>query len=79
MCLVDAMHYVSGEAPREPFRANAQIRSRAKPAIATVTPLSADRVRVDFDFPQRDVTPGQFLVLYDSDEVLGGGATLPRR
>ncbi len=78
MCLADGMHYVGGELPREAFRATAKIRSQAEPTTVTATPLSAERVRIDFDVPQRDVTPGQFLVLYRGEVVLGGGAILPR-
>lgn len=73
-CRVEEMRYVSGEAPSQPFRAAAQIRYRAPAAPVVVTPLGRDRVRVSFESPQRDVTPGQFLVLYDGDVVLGGGA-----
>jgi tRNA-specific 2-thiouridylase len=72
-CVVEGMHYVSGEAPMSPFRASAQIRYRAQPADITVTPLSQEKVRVRFDASQRDITPGQFLVLYDDKVVLGGG------
>jgi len=72
-CLVEEVHYVSGEEPRHPFRAEAQIRYRARPVPATVEPLSGASVRVRFDTPRRAVTPGQFLVLYQADVVLGGG------
>jgi tRNA-specific 2-thiouridylase len=34
---------------------------------------TGDSLEVSFDKPQRSVTPGQALVLYDGDEVLGGG------
>ncbi|MCD6286237.1 MAG: tRNA 2-thiouridine(34) synthase MnmA [Anaerolineae bacterium] len=78
-CLVDETHMISGEAPQELFRAEAQIRSQAAPSTVTVTPLSEQRVRVDFDVPQRDVAPGQYLVLYDGEETLGGGVILPQR
>jgi tRNA-specific 2-thiouridylase len=43
------------------------------PAAATVTPLSADRVEVVFDEPQRAVTPGQGVVFYSGELVAGGG------
>jgi len=72
-CLVEKMHYVSGERPTAPFHATAQIRYRARPAAVTVTPLPYNRAHVHFASPQRDITPGQFLVLYDGDVVLGGG------
>ena len=69
----DDAHWVAGEAPREPFKANVKIRYRAPEVPATVTPLPNDHVRVDFDTPQRAVTPGQAAVIYVGDEVVGGG------
>ena len=59
--------------PAGPFRAKAKIRYRAPEADATVTPLGGGGARVSFDAPQRAVTPGQAVVLYDGDTVLGGG------
>lgn len=72
-CTVARMHYISGEAPEGPFRATAQIRYRHKEAPVTATPLPDGRLQVRFDRPQRDITPGQYLVLYDGNVVLGGG------
>ena len=72
-CLVEEMHYVSGETPTATFRAAAQIRYRARPVTVTVTPLPHKKAHVRFIAPQRDITPGQFLVLYDGEVVLGGG------
>jgi len=72
-CLVEGMHYISGEVPTAAFRAEAQIRYRARAAAVTVTPLPHARAWVRFASPQRDITPGQFLVLYDGEVVLGGG------
>jgi len=51
----------------------AKVRSRAEGAPAWIVSVSADSVRVRFEQPQRAVTPGQALVLYDGDVVLGGG------
>ncbi len=59
-----------------PIRAAAKIRYRTRAAPATVTPLDDRHARVVFDEPQRAITPGQAAVLYDGDEVLGGGAIL---
>lgn len=56
-----------------PLRAGAKIRSAAKEAPATVTPLENGRAQVLFDTPQRAPAPGQSCVLYDGDWVLGGG------
>jgi tRNA-specific 2-thiouridylase len=72
-CRVEAMHYVSGKTPTAAFRATAKIRYRARAAAVTVTPLPHGAAHVRFVSPQRDITPGQFLVLYDGDIVLGGG------
>lgn len=72
-CAVAGMHYVGGETPASPFRTTAQIRYRAQPTNVTVTPLPHGKVRVRFDLPQRGITPGQSLVLYDGEIVLGGG------
>lgn len=54
------------------FRCKARIRYRHEEQPATVT-LSGDTVTVVFDEPQRAITPGQSVVLYDGDYVLGGG------
>jgi tRNA-specific 2-thiouridylase len=72
-CQVEEMHFTSGKAPTSPFRAHAQIRYRARLAAVTVHPESGARTRVVFDSPRRDIAPGQSLVLYHDDVVLGGG------
>jgi tRNA-specific 2-thiouridylase len=62
-----------GGAPREPFRAAVRIRHRAAPIDAAVTPLGERRWQVTTDVPVWAAAPGQAAVLYDGDEVLGGG------
>ena len=47
--------------------------SLSQEAEAAVTPLPDGRMEVVFDRPQRAVTAGQAVVLYDGDQVLGGG------
>ena len=54
-------------------RVAAQIRHRHPEAPARVWPLDDARARLEFDGPQAAVAPGQAVVLYDGDEVLGGG------
>lgn len=56
-----------------PIRAQVKVRYQARPAPALLTPLETGRIRVDFDEAQRSVTPGQAVVFYDGDLVLGGG------
>ena len=70
---VGNMHWTAGHPPAAPFSALAQQRYKATAAPARVEPLGADEARVTFDTPQRAPTPGQGLVLYDGDRVLGGG------
>ena len=53
-------------------RLQAKIRYRHTPAIATVTRTDEDKLLVVFDEPQRAITSGQSLVLYDGDVVIGG-------
>jgi tRNA-specific 2-thiouridylase len=64
--------YVLGRPPHEPVRVQAKIRYKARLADATWTPLEFDRARVEFDAPLRDITPGQAVVAYQDDVVLGG-------
>ena len=68
-----AVNWIAGKAPGEPFRTQVKTRYMAKEAWALVTPLEGNRVYVLFDGPQRDITPGQAAVFYDDDIVLGGG------
>ena len=51
----------------------AQIRHRHRPAPATVRAIGDDRAELVFDEPQIAVTPGQAIVFYDDDVVVGGG------
>ena len=71
--VADGMRYVSGVAPAGQVQVQAQIRYRARPAAATLFPLEGERALVRFDSPVRAVAPGQAVVLYHGDEVIGGG------
>lgn len=70
-------NWISGVAPTSEIRCRAKIRYRHREQPATAYPLEDGSVRVVFDEPQRAVTPGQAVVLYDGDIVLGGGEILP--
>ena len=56
-----------------PITGTAQIRYQNQPGRCTVHLLEDDRIRVNFDEPQFGVAPGQAVVVYDDDRVLGGG------
>lgn len=59
--------------PTGPLRCEAKIRYRSAASPATVTVLDAGRLRVTFDEPRSGVAPGQAVVCYSGDRVLGGG------
>lgn len=67
------VNWISGETPAAPFRCAAKTRYSQTEAPCTVYPLPEGGMRVVFDQPQRAITAGQAVVLYDGEEVLGGG------
>jgi tRNA-specific 2-thiouridylase len=67
------VNFIAGPPPREPLRVEAKIRHRHVPAAATVRALDDGSAEVIFDEPQRAVTPGQSVVWYQGECVVGGG------
>lgn len=74
--LAGDFHWIAGEPPAGPIRYRVKLRYRQREQDAEAIPLDGGAVRLRFDEPQRAVTPGQAAVLYDGDEVLGGGTLL---
>ena len=71
--VADRVSWVAGGPPSvEPFRGLARIRYRGEDLPAIVTPLG-ETMRVTFDEAQRAVAPGQSVVVYRGEELLGGG------
>ena len=70
------LNWMAFETPPDSFRASAKIRYRHTEQPCTVTALPGGRVAVEFDEPQRAATPGQAVVFYDGDTVLGGGVIM---
>jgi tRNA-specific 2-thiouridylase len=66
------LSWISGNVPQAPIAVQARIRYRAKEAEATLA-FRDGSVDVHFAQPQKAVTPGQAVVFYNGDEVLGGG------
>ncbi|MEW6413487.1 MAG: tRNA 2-thiouridine(34) synthase MnmA [Candidatus Zixiibacteriota bacterium] len=67
------VNWVSIAPPAEELRVEVKIRYQHKAAPATLIPLSDRQVKVVFDRKQRAITPGQSVVFYDGDVLLGGG------
>ncbi len=69
----DRVNWIAIPQLTEPLRVFAKIRHRHEPAAATIFRESEQRVRIEFDQPQRAITPGQAAVFFDEDIVVGGG------
>ena len=71
--IADGVNWHTADAPAGEVRGQAKIRYRQEATPAVITPCEPGVVRVDFEYPQRAVTPGQSVVFYDGETVLGGG------
>ena len=67
------LNFLSADRPKAPVRIQAKIRQNHPAADAEMIPLSDGRAKVVFRSPQLSVTPGQSVVFYQEDIVLGGG------
>lgn len=72
-CEVAEVNWIPFVVPEKPVHAMVRIRNRHEPAWAEITPLGATIARVEFQEPQRAITPGQAAVFYEGKHVLGGG------
>lgn len=71
--VADDVNLISIDHIDAPIRVTAKVRYRHAEAPATVNPLPDGKIEVIFDEPQRAITKGQAVVLYDGDIVVGGG------
>lgn len=71
--VADRLNWIAIKSISKPVRVMARIRYNHKKAKATVTKIGEGSVRVDFNEPQAAPTPGQAVVFYDKDVVIGGG------
>ncbi len=67
------LNFISINELNDDMRVKAKIRYSAREASATISPLPDKKAKVVFDEPQRAITPGQSIVFYDGDTVIGGG------
>ena len=74
--LADDLNLIAVEKIKEPLRVNARVRYNQKEQPATVYAVDENTIRVVFDEPQRAISKGQAVVLYQGDYVLGGATIL---
>ena len=71
--VASSVNLIACDSIETPIRVLAKTRYHQIPAPATVIQIGEGKIRVDFDEPVRAISPGQSVVLYDGDIVVGGG------
>ena len=71
--IASGLNWIAIEELKEPIKVTTKIRYLHKESEAKLTPLDNRRVNVRFKKPQRAITPGQAVVFFDNDVVIGGG------
>ena len=74
--VVNNLNWIARPRPEYPVTVKARVRYRHPEAEASVTPMNEAQVLVKFASPQMAITPGQTIVFYDGDTVIGGGTIL---
>ena len=69
----EQVNWIGIDRPERPIRASARIRYRDTEGACSVVSLSENRVEVVFDNPKQSIAPGQAVVFYQGEEVIGGG------
>jgi tRNA-specific 2-thiouridylase len=70
---VDALNWIALDELKAPLRVSAKIRNRHQAAPGLLQPTGRNEALMEFDEPQRAITPGQAAVFYQDDLVIGGG------
>jgi len=71
--LVKNLSFISGDKLSNSIKAEVKIRYNSKKSPAIIFPYDEDRILINFEKPQRAITPGQSAVFYQGDVVVGGG------
>ena len=74
--IAEKVNFIPFEKLDKPIFAQCKVRYGNKYYGGTISPLDDDKIRIDFETPARAVTPGQSVVFYDGDIVIGGGIIL---
>lgn len=72
----DNINFITCDKLNAPIKCEAKVRYSQSQQSATVWQTGENEIRVEFDEPQRAITPGQAVVLYDGDTVIGGGTII---
>ena len=72
-CSITDLHWISRAPGNFPYTCSAKIRYRQMDTSCRITALEHNRANIEFNTPQRAITPGQALVLYLQEQCLGGG------
>ena len=75
----DGINLILSDSLDKPMRVTAKVRYRQEEVPAMIEQITAERIRVVFDHPQKAVAPGQAVVFYDGDYVVGGGTIFRRQ
>lgn len=75
--LIQDVHWIPFEELQSKMKCKVKIRSSQQEQPAWIYPLSSKQTMVEFDYPQRAITPGQSAVFYQNDLVIGGGVIRP--
>lgn len=73
----DNVNFIAVEKLDSPMRVTAKARYSQRESAATLHPIDDNKIMVEFDQPQRAITPGQAVVMYSDDVVIGGGTIIP--
>lgn len=71
--IADDVNLITVKRLTEPFAVTAKVRYNMKDSACLLSPQEGERVKTVFDEPQRAITPGQAVVFYDGEDVVGGG------
>jgi len=74
--VADNLNWIAASMPEQSIKVKARVRYRHPEAEAIVSPLDETSVYVKFAEPQMAITPGQAVVFYDGDTVIGGGTII---
>ncbi len=74
--IADDVNLISIEELKEPLKVKAKIRYKHNEASATLYPFGSGKIKLVFDSPQRAITKGQAVVIYDGNTVVGGATIL---